>query len=204
MRDTCAHLIGLEIGIDANMSRNDGARPPFEDQSCVSKLRESLGLVLLPPGEGGAKRRMRGARPTMHQALGYGRPSGAALTPRRNRPRTLQLGQKPHRTSIAANTSLANLDRCASQEGIKPTMRACLLGNSPKARDYISSHHHAASSGADRSALGSSTSVIVASASSSVPATDAAFSSATRTTLVGSIIPASIRSTYLLHAASNP
>jgi hypothetical protein len=31
------------------------------------KLAGKVARVLLPPGEGGAKRRMRGARPTIHQ-----------------------------------------------------------------------------------------------------------------------------------------
>ena len=45
-------------------------------------------------------------------------------------------------------------------------------------------------------------SVIVASVSSNTLATDTAFSSAMRTTLVGSTMPASIRSTYVFVAAS--
>ena len=55
-----------------------------------------------------------------------------------------------------------------------------------------------------RCRLGSGTSVSVASVSSSTPATDTAFSSATRTTLVGSMMPASTRSTYVPRPASNP
>ncbi len=50
----------------------------------------------------------------------------------------------------------------------------------------------------------SGTSVSVASVSSKTLATETAFSSAIRTTLVGSMIPASIRSTYSPRAASKP
>ena len=52
--------------------------------------------------------------------------------------------------------------------------------------------------------LGSGSSVSVASVSSSTPATETAFSRAMRTTLVGSMMPASNRSTYLFVAASKP
>src|SRR5581483_5653797 len=50
----------------------------------------------------------------------------------------------------------------------------------------------------------SGTSVIVASVSNRTLATETAFSSAIRTTLVGSTMPASIISTYSLRAASKP
>src|ERR1019366_3103277 len=53
-------------------------------------------------------------------------------------------------------------------------------------------------------ACGSGISVIVASVSKRTPATETAFSSAIRTTLVGSMIPASTRSTYVPRAASKP
>jgi len=60
-------------------------------------------------------------------------------------------------------------------------------------------------SGSDARCFASSgTSVIVASVSSRVLATETAFSSATRTTLVGSMMPASIKSTYCLRPASKP
>ena len=49
---------------------------------------------------------------------------------------------------------------------------------------------------AEPSGLGSGKSVIVASVSRSTLATETAFSKATRTTLVGSMMPASTRSTY--------
>ena len=54
---------------------------------------------------------------------------------------------------------------------------------------------HASSDVETGSAFGSGISVSVASVSSSTLATDTAFSSAARTTLVGSMMPASIRST---------
>jgi hypothetical protein len=59
-------------------------------------------------------------------------------------------------------------------------------------------------SGEGRSAFSSSTSVSVASASRSTLATETAFSSPIRTTLVGSTIPASIRSRYSPRRASKP
>ena len=60
-------------------------------------------------------------------------------------------------------------------------------------------------SGSDARCFASSgISVIVASVSSRVLATETAFSSATRTTLVGSMMPASIKSTYCLRPASKP
>ena len=54
---------------------------------------------------------------------------------------------------------------------------------------------HSISFGCGVSRLGSGTSVNVASVKSNTPATDTAFSSAIRTTLVGSMMPASTRST---------
>jgi hypothetical protein len=55
-----------------------------------------------------------------------------------------------------------------------------------------------------RSFFSSGISVIVASVNSNTLATETAFSSAMRTTLVGSMIPASMRSRYSLRAASKP
>src|SRR5450830_742824 len=65
-------------------------------------------------------------------------------------------------------------------------------------------HYIAISGSGLRSLLTSGISVIVASVSNRMLATDTAFSSAMRTTLVGSMIPASIRSTYSLRPASKP
>src|SRR5665811_2147059 len=65
-------------------------------------------------------------------------------------------------------------------------------------------HYMAISGSGLRSLLTSGISVIVASVSNRMLATDTAFSSAIRTTLVGSMIPASIRSTYSLRPASKP
>lgn len=55
-----------------------------------------------------------------------------------------------------------------------------------------------------RSFTGSGSSVIVASVKRSTLATETAFSNATRTTFVGSMMPASTRSTYCLRLASKP
>src|ERR1019366_1698538 len=68
--------------------------------------------------------------------------------------------------------------------------------------DYIS--YSAMSASVPRSFLSSGISVIVASVSRRTPATETAFSRAMRTTFVGSMIPASIRSTYSLRPASKP
>src|SRR5664280_713472 len=65
-------------------------------------------------------------------------------------------------------------------------------------------HYIAISGSGLRSLLTSGISVIVASVSNRMLATDTAFSRAMRTTFVGSMIPASIRSTYSLRPASNP
>jgi hypothetical protein len=64
--------------------------------------------------------------------------------------------------------------------------------------------HMAISGSSERSFLSSGMSVMVASVSKSTLATDTAFSNAMRTTLVGSMIPTSTRSTYSLRAASKP
>src|ERR1019366_3083792 len=65
-------------------------------------------------------------------------------------------------------------------------------------------HYIAISGSGLRSLFPSGISVIVASVSNRILATDTAFSSAMRTTFVGSMIPASIRSTYSLRPASKP
>jgi alanine dehydrogenase len=65
-------------------------------------------------------------------------------------------------------------------------------------------HHIVISGSKARSFWGSGISVMVASVNRRTLATDTAFSSATRTTLVGSMMPASTRSTYSLRPASKP
>jgi len=73
-------------------------------------------------------------------------------------------------------------------------IRTC--GNSPS--------HAAISASNARSFFSSGISVMVASVNNRTLATDTAFSSAMRTTLVGSMMPASTRSTYSLRPASKP
>src|SRR5581483_5551271 len=77
------------------------------------------------------------------------------------------------------------------------------LGEVDRAQDAADVDRHMTSDGAD-AVFGSGISVIVASVSSSTPAAETAFSSASRTTFVGSMIPASSRSTYWPVDASRP
>ena len=79
---------------------------------------------------------------------------------------------------------------------LRPTVRCPSLSDAR--------HHIAISGSAACSFFASGISVIVASVSSRTLATETAFSSAMRTTLVGSMMPASTRSTYCLRAASKP
>ena len=76
---------------------------------------------------------------------------------------------------------------------------------SGRGRDVLGSRAQPSSPPGSRFGVdGSGASVIVASVRSSTLATETAFSSATRTTFVGSMMPASTRSTYLPRAASKP
>ena len=74
-----------------------------------------------------------------------------------------------------------------------------LLDGRPMAKHTTSSQEravaHAASEASAGSRFGSGTSVKVASVNNKTPATETAFSRATRTTLVGSMMPTSMRST---------
>jgi len=114
------------------------------------------------------------------------------------------LGRELHRISGVDLTRIDGIDvgvaqTVISEVGLDMTRWNIVRRDRRNALRYIGISAPAARSFSD-----SGISVMVASVSSRTPATDMAFSSPMRTTLVGSMMPASTRSTYSFRPASNP